>query len=429
MMFLYHILSTVLALFVAPSFLIYSLVTKSKRRGLMNHFGWVPSPPGASPKKTLWVFALSLGEVTAAAPVLKRIHEDQPDLRIVVSVTTDSGYDGALQKIPFADQIMFHPLDCLPFTLLALIRIRPDCFVVTDTGFWPGLLDLLARRQTPALLFNGRLSRRSQKRYQRLGSFSINLFNRFRVLGMQSEAGKNALHSLGVAPSRLKVIGDPKFDALVQVPEEERKKLRAELSLPDAGLIWIAGSTHRGEEEIILDVHQKLRKKFDDLILILAPRRLERVDSRMDSIEALLISRKISFTRRTRISEASENQVILLDTMGELGELYSIADLAFVGNSLLPPGGGHSLMEPLAQGVPVVHGPHVENFQQMAKELQQNELAFSVSDANEMTTVMTSLLENSATQATLSKKASSWIQSQQGASKRMADLILKTLPS
>jgi len=391
----------------------------------MNHFGLVPAPSRASSQKTLWLFALSLGEVTAAAPVLKIIHEKHPDLRIVVSVTTDSGYDGALQKIPFADPIIFHPLDCLPFTLLALARIRPDCFVVTDTGFWPGLLDLLARRKTPALLFNGRLSGRSARRYQRLGSFSKNLFNRFRVLGMQSETGKTAFQSLGVDPSRLKVIGDPKFDALVVVPENERKKLRAQLGISDASLIWIAGSTHRGEEEIILDVHQKLKQKFDNLVLILAPRRLERVNS----IKVLLNRRKISFTRRTHISETSENQVILLDTMGELGKLYAIANLAFVGKSIVPPGGGHSLMEPLVQGVPVVHGPHVENFRQMAEELQRNELAFPVNNADEITTVMTTLLQDASKRATLAKKSSSWIQAQKGASQRMAELILETLKS
>ncbi|MCH7622893.1 MAG: hypothetical protein IIB46_02295, partial [Nitrospinae bacterium] len=168
MILLYHIISTILAFLVAPCFVIYSLVTSRKHRGLWHHFGLVPSPSCSSSQKTLWVFALSLGEVTAAAPVLKLIHEERPDLRIVVSVTTDSGYDGARKKIPFADQIIFHPLDCLPFTLTALNRIRPDVFIVTDTGFWPGLLDLLARRKIPALLFNGRLSQRSQKRYQQL---------------------------------------------------------------------------------------------------------------------------------------------------------------------------------------------------------------------------------------------------------------------
>jgi len=422
-MFFYHLLSTLLAVLVAPVFLIYSLATKSKRRGLMNHFGLVPSASGATPKKTLWVFALSLGEVTAVAPVLKIIHEEHPDINLVVSVTTDTGYDGAVQKIPVADRIIFHPLDCLPFTLIALSRIRPDCFVVTDTGFWPGLLDLLSRRKTPACLFNGRLSRRSFKRYQGLGSFSKNLFHRFRVLGMQSEQGRDALLSLGVDPSRLQVLGDPKFDALARVPENERKNIRAQLGIAEENLVWIAGSTHKGEEEIILDVYQSLKKKFADLVLILAPRRLERVSN----LEALLNSRQIAFTRRTALNETSKQQVILLDTMGELGKLYSIADIAFVGNSLCPPGGGHSLVEPLVQGVPVVHGPHVENFLQIAEELEQNELAFPVSGADEMTTVLTALLENSSNPTEFTDKASRWINNHKGASKRMAEIILQTL--
>jgi len=402
-MFFYHLLSTLLAVLVAPVFLIYSLATKSKRRGLMNHFGLVPSASGATPKKTLWVFALSLGEVTAVAPVLKIIHEEHPDINLVVSVTTDTGYDGAVQKIPVADRIIFHPLDCLPFTLIAL--------------------DLLSRRKTPTCLFNGRLSRRSLARYQRLGSFSRNLFNRFQVLGMQSKQGRDTLLSLGVDSARLQVLGDPKFDALARVPENERKNIRAQLGIAEENLVWIAGSTHKGEEEIILAVYQSLKKKFADLVLILAPRRLERVSN----LEALLNSRQIAFTRRTALNETSKQQVILLDTMGELGKLYSIADIAFVGNSLCPPGGGHSLVEPLVQGVPVVHGPHVENFLQIAEELEQNELAFPVSGADEMTTVLTALLENSSNPTEFTDKASRWINNHKGASKRMAEIILQTL--
>ncbi|VAX32106.1 hypothetical protein MNBD_NITROSPINAE05-708 [hydrothermal vent metagenome] len=423
MMILYHLLSTVLAFLIAPVFLVFSLATNSKRRGLVHHFGLVPAPECATDKKTLWLFALSLGEVTAAAPVLKIIHEKNPGLRLVVSVTTDSGYDGAWQKIPFADQIIFHPFDCLPFTLIALNRIRPDCFVVTDTGFWPGLLDLLTRRNTPKLLFNGRLSKRSRTRYQRLGNFPKNLFNRFQTLGTKSEDEKTAFKSLGVDASRLQVIGDPKFDALVKVQDDERKNIRAQLGIVDENLVWVAGSTHKGEEEIVLGVYQNLTRKFTDLVLILAPRRLERISA----LEALLRSRNISFTRRTAITKASNPQVILLDTMGELDKLYSIANVAFVGNSLLPPGGGHSLMEPLVQGVPVAHGPHVENFQQMAAELQQKELAFQVTGADEMTTVLTSLLEKPDNATVFTDQASTWINSRKGASRRMAELILEVL--
>ena len=425
MILLYHILSTILAFFVVPGFAVYSLATNSKRRGFPHHFGLVPAEDKSlSPaQKTLWVYALSLGEVTAAAPVLKIIHEELPHLRIVVSVTTDSGYDGARQRIPFADQIFFHPLDCLPFTLLALSRIRPDVFVVTDTGFWPGLLDLLARRNAPSLLFNGRISERSQRRYRMLGNFSKNLFDRFSVLCMQSQQGKDALKALGVDPARLQVIGDPKFDALVAVPGSERQKIRADLGIGGTNRVWVAGSTHAGEEEIILQVYQGLKNKFDDLVLIIAPRRLERVVA----VESLLRTRQIPFIRRTAIDEASSESVILLDTMGELGKLYAIANAAFIGRSLLPPGGGHSLMEPLAQGVPVVHGPHIENFRQVAEELKQNELAYPVTNAEEMKTVMNSLLPDASKRAEFTKQASAWIESHQGASRHMADVILENL--
>jgi 3-deoxy-D-manno-octulosonic-acid transferase len=424
-MIFYHIISTIGTLAVAPLFTLYSLFTGSKRRGLWHHFGRVPVSKKSPAQKTLWLYALSLGEVTAAAPVLKIIHEEHPDIRLVVSVTTDTGYDGALQKIPFADSIFFHPLDCLPFTMTALNRIRPDAFVMTDTGFWPGLLDLLTGRGIPSLLFNGRISKRSLKRYQQLGKFSQNLFNGFDTLCMQNEDGKNALQTLGVELSRLKVIGDPKFDALVPVPDEDRIKIRSGLDIPSASPVWVAGSTHAGEEEIILEVYQNLKHRFDALVLILAPRRLERIGE----VESLLKARNIPFVISTSIGEHSVGRypVILLDTMGELSKLFSIGDVAFVGHSLIAPGGGHSLMEPVAHGKAVVHGPHIENFRQVAEELRKLNLAYPVSNADEMATVVTSLLGDASKRNGLAEKATAWTQAYKGASRRMADIILGTL--
>lgn len=426
-MFVYHILSTLAAVIAVPGFAVYSLFTGSKRRGLCHHFGLVPGSPASPAQKTLWVYALSLGEVTAAAPVLKIIHQKRPDLRLVVSVTTGSGYDGARQKIPFADAIFFHPLDCLPFTMLALNRIRPDAFVVTDTGFWPGLLDLMTQRRIPTLLFNGRISKRSFRRYQQLGKFSKNLFNGFSVLCMQSDDGKDSLQTLGVEPSRLKVIGDPKLDALVSISNDERIEIRSELGIRPTSSVWVAGSTHAGEEEIILQVFQNLKIKFPDLVLILAPRRLERISE----VEALLKTRNIAFIKRRVINEPSngESPVILLDTMGELSKLYSIGDVAFVGHSMIPPGGGHSLMEPVAHGKAVIHGPHIENFRQVADELRTRDLAYPVNNAEEMETVLASLLGDTSKRSALAGKATAWIEGRQGASHRMADIILETFQS
>ncbi len=424
-MTVYHILSSFAALIVAPLFALYSLLTGNKRRGLLHHFGLLPATKPSAHKKTLWAFALSLGEVTAAAPVLKIIHEERPDIRIVVSVTTDSGYDGARQKISFADAIFFHPFDCLPFTLNALKRIQPDVFLVADTGFWPGLLDLLQQQNIPALLFNGRISKRSLKRYQLFGSFATELFSKFDRLCMQSKEGSAAIKTFGVEESRLQVIGDPKFDALKPLPEEERRRLRAELGIQEESPVWVAGSTHAGEEEIVLQVYQKIKKKFSDLILILAPRRIERVEE----IASLLQSRDISFVKRSALNEAtaSTKNVILLDTLGELANIYAIADAAFVGKSLLPPGGGHSLMEPVAQGVPVLHGPFIENIRHLAEEFQKEGLALETKNAEELETVIRDLLENPDRRKQLAEKAFALIQNHQGASRRMAEIILEKI--
>ncbi|MEE9258613.1 MAG: glycosyltransferase N-terminal domain-containing protein, partial [Nitrospinaceae bacterium] len=198
MIFLYHITSILAAVAIIPCFAIASLFSKHKFANLFQHFGFVPQIIKGPDKKTLWVHALSMGEVNAAQPVLKQIHKERPDIRIAVSVTTDSGYESAQRNLPFAEQIFFHPLDCLPFSLLALARVQPDLFVVTDTGLWPGFLNLLKQRKVPALLINGRMSKKSFRRYKMLGTLMTKTLNSFNLLCMQNEQGAQAMRDLGV---------------------------------------------------------------------------------------------------------------------------------------------------------------------------------------------------------------------------------------
>ncbi|PIQ96309.1 MAG: hypothetical protein COV67_10145, partial [Nitrospinae bacterium CG11_big_fil_rev_8_21_14_0_20_56_8] len=225
MIYLYHLLTTLVSPIVVLLFPAYALFRMNKRKGIGHHFGRVPVAPEPE-KKTLWIHALSVGEAVAAAPFLRRVREQRPGLRLVVSVTTDAGYTTALAKLDFVDRIFFHPLDCLPFSLAAIRRIRPDLFVLTDTGFWPGLLDLLTRRGTAVFVYNGRISERSLSRYLKIRSFMAPLFNRLTAICMQNETGRNALLQLGVEENRIRVLGDPKFDALEPLPEKERLRLR-----------------------------------------------------------------------------------------------------------------------------------------------------------------------------------------------------------
>ncbi len=415
MITLYHFLSLFVAILLALLFSLITLFSRHKWKGLAHHFGWVPKTPG---KKTLWLHALSMGEVVAATPVLKRVREQNPELHIALSVTTDSGYATALNS-EFADNVFFHPLDCLPFTQLALSRINPDIYVVMDTGFWPGLIDLLHRKKIPALLCNGRISEQSARRYLGVGSLFKDTFQKFYRLCMQSTNGEKTALALGVNRERIEVMGDSKYDALQLMTSNEKERLRQTFKLDADTPVWIAGSTHDGEEEIILDAHQQLMVEHPTLVLILAPRRMERVEE----VVNLLKKENITFTLRSSLEYAET--VILLDTIGELAKVYSLGQIAFIGKSLIPPGGGHSLIEPLSYGLPVMHGPFIENITHVAEKA--HELALPVQNSEDIKKRVQTLLENENLRRELQEKARSFITEQQGASRKIAEIITQSL--
>ena len=422
MTFFYHILSLLVAVVLVPAFTFLSIFSQHKFKFLRHHFGFTPKTKKNGNKK-LWLYALSLGEVKAAAPVLKNIHEKNPNLQIVVSVTTDSGFEGALEHLKMAENIFFHPLDCIPFTWLALRRIQPDIFVMTDTGFWPGLVDQLHKKSIPLILLNGRLSHSSARGYLKAGSLFKNMFQQFNRLCMQNHKSQQAIVALGVNPEKIEVVGDPKFDALRPITDNEKYRLQQACNLKESTPVWVAGSTHAGEEEIILDAHQQLKEKHPDLILILAPRRIERTEE----VVALLEKKNLSFNRRSLLEKSAPESVILLDTMGDLADIYSLGQVAFVGRSLIEPGGGHSLIEPLANGIAVLHGPHIENIGPIADEAHKLGLALTVKDAQEIQEMVHTLLEQKDHRRELAVKAKSFINDQRGAAEKMATIILKFL--
>ncbi|MZH40835.1 MAG: hypothetical protein F3740_03320 [Nitrospinae bacterium] len=419
MIYFYHFLSLFIAIFLLPLFSIATLFSKHKFKGLIHHFGWVPKNKG---KKTLWMHSLSMGEVVAATPVLKKVREQYPDLEIALSVTTDSGYESALNA-GIADHLFFHPLDCLPFTQLALSRINPVIYVVTDTGFWPGLIDLLYRKNIPVLLFNGRISERSARKYRLVGSLFKETFKKFQKLGMQNRNSKKAALMLGVEQDRVEIMGDPKYDVKQLLDSEGIEKLRDTFMLDKNTPVWIAGSTHAGEEEIILEAHQQLVVEHPDLILILAPRRIERVKNIADIFE----QKKVSFAYRSSLNNSKSASVILLDTMGELAQVFALGQVAFIGNSLVKPGGGHSLKEPLVYGLSVMHGPFIENIRHVAEKAHEQGLTFPVQTPDDIKEIVNSFLKNPDQRKEIQEKAQSFIKEQQGASEKMVQAISEIL--
>jgi len=421
MTFFYHILSLLVAIVIVPLFTLFSIFSRYKFKFLKHHFGFAPRRKKEE-GKTVWLYALSLGEVKAATPVLKNIHEKNPNLKIVISVTTDSGYEGALEHLKMAENIFFHPLDCLPFTWLAISRIRPDLYVVTDTGIWPGLIDQLYNKNIPMILLNGRISHNSAKRYLKGGALFQVMFKQLDRLCMQNKNSQQAMLDLGISPEKIELVGDPKFDGLQPANNDDKVRLRKTFKLEENTPLWIAGSTHSGEEEIVLDAHLHLKKMYPDLVLILAPRRIERVGD----ITALLEKKNIPFCRRSLLDSSLPKSVILLDTMGELARVYSIGKVAFIGRSLIEPGGGHSLMEPLANGTAVLHGPYIENIGHAADEARKQGLAFTVNNAEDIYEKVHAFLEQKEHDQDLAKKAKAFFDNQKGAAKKLAGIVLKT---
>ena len=422
---LLRLVSKIASFVIMPGFTAYSLFTGKKQRGLKDHFGWVPVTEKKPGQKLVWMHALSLGEVNGAAPVLKIIREKRPNIMIAVSVTTDAGYDAAHRLLPFADHIFFHPLDCWPFINRALDRIKPDLYVLTDTGFWPSMLMSLKDRRIPPMVFNGRISEKSQARYKQIATMVKPLLQSFAVFCMQSERGRTTIQELGAPAQRVRIVGDTKFDALQIVSESERVRIRERFRFPHDGQVFVAGSTHAGEEKICVEAYMKLRRKFPKLSMVLAPRRLERVGE----IVKFLIKDNVQFVLRSQIDPRSNPManIVVLDTLGELAKTYAIADVAFVGRSLKAPGGGHNLLEPVAQGVPVLHGPYIENNQKIASELKAQGLAFTVSDDQTLFAAVRRLLLHADELPRLREKAKAYVQSKRGSSLEIAKYIVAIL--
>lgn len=417
--------SKIASVVIMPAFTVYSLITGKKRRGLKDHFGWVPVVNKKPGQKLVWVHALSLGEVNGAAPVLKIIREKRPSIAIVVSVTTDAGYDAAYRMLPFVDHIFFHPLDSWPFISRALDRIKPDLYVLTDTGFWPSMLMSLKERRIPPMVFNGRISEKSQARYKQIATMVKPLLQSFAVICMQSERGRTTIQQLGAPPQRIRIVGDTKFDALEIVPDSDRVRIRERFRFPRDGHVLVAGSTHQGEEAVCVDAYFKLCRKFPKLSMVIAPRRLERVDE----IAKYLSKENVKYVLKSEIDPRAKlsTNIVLLDSLGELAKVYAIADVAFVGRSLFAPGGGHNLLEPIAQGIPVLHGPYIENIQKTASELKAQGLAFPVSDDQTLFAMVRKLLLHADELPALQRKAAAYVQDRRGSSLEIAKYIVAIL--
>jgi 3-deoxy-D-manno-octulosonic-acid transferase len=351
------------------------------RRRWGERLGFAPPsgmpPSGVPPKGVIWLHAVSLGETLAARPLVESLLRDYPDIPVLVTTTTPTG--SRQVRSLFGERVVhvYAPFDLLVALKPFLRRYRPRLLVLMETELWPNLLALCREAGCPVLLANARLSRRSARGYARLGRFTRALLENVDRAACQSRADARRFVALGLPRARIRVSGNIKFDLEIDAALRARIAARAAAWRTAERFVFVAGSTHPGEEERVLAAFQALRRASPDSLLVLVPRH----PARSQALVALCQAQGLT-PRRLSLGEDPEpgDAVVLGDTTGELLALFGIADVAFVGGSLVPHG-GHNLLEPAALAVPVLSGPHLHNFTAVRDLLQARAALRLVSDA------------------------------------------------
>jgi 3-deoxy-D-manno-octulosonic-acid transferase len=417
---------------LVAAYLMNRYATGKSRPGWRERWGELPQgiATGANSARQVWVHAVSAGEVVAATPILRELRACLPTHRLLLSVITPAGYEMACQQaMPFVDGLFYFPFD-LPWVARHVVRqIQPAVFVTMESELWPNLLHELKRSGTRTVMVNGRISERNFARVQRYarGLFRWMLSNVDRLL-MQSAGDALRVRDLGGIsdPGRVVVIGNSKFDQdLPPMSADEVDGYRASLRLPPGGRVLLAGSTRsRDEEAVVISAYERMRDEMPDLCLIIAPRHIERAAE----VEQHLQQHGLSPVRRTQLSDAnSTTRHLVLDTMGELARLYSVADVTFVGNSFPPvnKGGGQNLLQPLAQGKPVLVGPETATIRAELALAKDHGVCFQVGSAAELASVGLRLLKDDGLRQRIAEQARDLISANRGVSLRYAKEIAR----
>ena len=353
----------------------------------------------------IWMHALSVGEVTSALPLVKAIRDDIPQAVIVFSVATRSGRQIADSLIaPHADSIVYSPFDLWFSVQRYISAINADLFILVETDFWPNWLYQLKTRKIPAMLVNGRVSEKSFAAYRRLHFFFKPMFRSFSLLAMQTGKDAETMVSLGIEPEKVISLGNLKYDLDTENPASSFID-RSELAVPEDIYIWVCGSTHPGEEELLFSTFKEIAKD-NNLYLILAPRDISRGD------ELASLAEQLGLEARRRQGNGSGGDVLILDTIGELASCYRLAKVAFVGGSLVAQG-GHNPIEPAAFGVPVLFGSHMEDFSEIADDLVACGGARTVTGGS-LTSVVSSILQNDAVHDDMARAARGLVEQYRG---------------
>ncbi len=363
--------------------------------------------------KCVWIHGASLGEITAASQLAMRIKEKYPRRKIVISSMTVTGKERAMRIMKGMDNFVLLPFDFFPLVRKCVKRINPEVLILIETEIWPSLIFYCRKRGIKIILANGRLSDRTFRRYLKLRYISQRLFNQIDIFFPQSKEEEQKFLKLGIKKFKIKVIGSLKSDNSSPIFLE-----RSSFSIPSHKSVIVAGSVRKGEEEIIIKGFKALIGDFNETYLIIAPRHL----SRVGDIENLLRKENLGYKKRTDGLSYNGESVLILDTIGELRNVYSVGDIAFIGGTLLPYG-GHNLVEPAFFGLPILFGPYINNTRESAIELIKSGSAIIVANETEFKKTISNLLDNPSKRKKMGENSKQYIKQKSGVVKNYIEAL------
>ena len=417
MYILYNILLVLLTLLLSPVILFKLITVPKYRGGISQKLGRIRKRVRTVIQGTrpIWVHAVSVGEVMAAHPLIRDLKKKYPTRKLILSTVTVTGNHTAHQRVPEADAVFFFPFDFAWIVRRVIREINPAIVLVAETELWPNFFCELRRADIPSAVVNGRISPRSFRNYMKFKKFFAQVFSNVTIFCMQSADDASRIKEIGAPSDRVIVTGNLKFDQKIPASQP------SPVPIPRGSKVITAGSTHRGEEAVLLDVFRNLREKFPELILIIAPRHPER----FDEVEGLVNKAWYECQRRTRL-KGTIKDVLLLDTIGELRSFYGICDLAFVGGSLVKVG-GHNLLEPAAMKKPVIFSRYMFNFKEISEALISAGGGIFINDKDELQVQAEKLLSDKNYAWQIGSKAFSVIEANSGATKKTIDAVSKLI--
>ena len=418
MYILYNILLVFATILLFPYFLVKLISAPKYRGGISQKLGRVRKGVLKILKKSprpIWVHAVSVGEVMAAHPLIRELKKKYPHKKLILSTVTVTGNYTARQRVPEADEVFYFPFDYPWIVRRVIAWINPAVVLVAETELWPNFFRELKKAGIPSAVVNGRISPHSYRNYIKLRGFFKKVFENVDLFCMQSEADAVRIKEIGAAADKVLITGNLKFDQKILTTQA------IPVSIPQGRKVITAGSTHRGEEAILLEIFKKLRDKYPALVLIIAPRHPER----FDEVEGLINKAGYECQRRSGL-KGPVKDILLLDTIGELRSFYSVCDIAFVGGSLVKVG-GHNLLEPAAMKKPVIFSRYMYNFKEISEALISSGGGIIVKDKEDLYDKIDNLLADQALARRIGMNAFKVIEANTGATKRTVELISRLI--